>query len=173
MLYFKLKRKFCGRRKVSGTLRSQIEEYTRILIFRNFSSLSAVIWVYPFIKFQENFQPPHLSKPSHLSNFKKISCILGFYPFFSLAYIFSNFLSLWLCNRRRKDCMLIGECVLGWVKFGKFWNFKILFHPLKDMNPRVSKLGLDFFYINSGISAGRFKICLINPICVCIELKSK
>ena len=38
-----------------GTLRSQIKRYTR---FRKFSILSAVIWAYTFIDFQENFQPP-------------------------------------------------------------------------------------------------------------------
>ena len=40
------------------TLRSQIEGYTRLLIFRKFSILPAVIWASPFINFQENFQPP-------------------------------------------------------------------------------------------------------------------
>ena len=38
------------------TLRSQIEGYTRILIFRKFSSLPAVIWASPFIYIQENLQ---------------------------------------------------------------------------------------------------------------------
>ena len=37
------------------TLRSQIEGYTRLLIFRKFSILPALIWASPFI--QENFQP--------------------------------------------------------------------------------------------------------------------
>ena len=41
-----------------GTLRSQIEGYTRLLIFKKFSPLPAVIWASPFINFQENFQPP-------------------------------------------------------------------------------------------------------------------
>ena len=41
-----------------STLRSQIEGYTRLLIFRKFSTLPAVIWASPFINFQENFQPP-------------------------------------------------------------------------------------------------------------------
>ena len=40
------------------TLRSQIEGYTCLLIIRKFSILPAVIWAYPFINFQENFQPP-------------------------------------------------------------------------------------------------------------------
>ena len=39
------------------TLRSQIEGYTRLLIFRKFSTLPAVIWASPLINFQENFQP--------------------------------------------------------------------------------------------------------------------
>ena len=39
-------------------LRSQIEGYTCLLIFRKFSTLPAVIWASPFINFQENFQPP-------------------------------------------------------------------------------------------------------------------
>ena len=39
------------------TLRSQIEGYTRLLIFRKFSILPAVIWASPFINIQENFQP--------------------------------------------------------------------------------------------------------------------
>ena len=55
----------------------------------------------------------------------------------------------------------------------KILEFQNSFHSIKDMYPRVSKLGLNFFKVNSGISAGRFKICLINPICVCSELKSK
>ena len=38
------------------TLRSQIEEYTRLLISRKFSTLPAVIWASPFINIQENFQ---------------------------------------------------------------------------------------------------------------------
>ena len=37
-------------------LRSQIEGYTRLLIFRKFSILLAVIWAFPFIDIQENFQ---------------------------------------------------------------------------------------------------------------------
>jgi hypothetical protein len=40
------------------TLRSQIEGYTRLLIFRKFSTLPVVIWASPFINFQENLQPP-------------------------------------------------------------------------------------------------------------------
>ena len=40
------------------TLRSQIEGYTRLLIFKNFSTLPRVIWASPFINFQENFWPP-------------------------------------------------------------------------------------------------------------------
>ena len=39
------------------TLRSQIEGYTRLLIFRIFSILPAVIWAYSFNNFQQNFQP--------------------------------------------------------------------------------------------------------------------
>ena len=38
------------------TLRSQIEGYTLLLIFRKFSILPAVIWASPFINIQENFQ---------------------------------------------------------------------------------------------------------------------
>ena len=41
----------------SSTLRSQIEGYTRLLIFRKFSTLPAVIWASPLINFLENFQP--------------------------------------------------------------------------------------------------------------------
>ena len=41
-----------------STLWSQIEENTRLLILWKFSILPAVIWAYPFINFQENFQPP-------------------------------------------------------------------------------------------------------------------
>ena len=62
---------------------------------------------------------------------------------------------------------------LGWVLFEKFWNFKNCLQPLKDIYPRILKVVLIFFKVNSGISAGRFKICLINPICVCSGLKSK
>ena len=39
------------------TLKSQIEGYTHLLIFRKFSILHAVIWTSPFIDIQENFQP--------------------------------------------------------------------------------------------------------------------
>ena len=39
------------------TVRSQIEGYIRLLIFRKFSILPAVIWASPFINIQENFQP--------------------------------------------------------------------------------------------------------------------
>ena len=46
------------RRKRLFTLRSQIEGYTRLLIFKKFSPLPAVIWASPFINFQDNFQPP-------------------------------------------------------------------------------------------------------------------
>ena len=38
-----------------STLRSLIEGYTCLLVFRKFSSLPAVIWASPFINFQENF----------------------------------------------------------------------------------------------------------------------
>ena len=41
-----------------STLKSQIEGYTRLFIFRKFSILPAVTWAYPLINFQENFQPP-------------------------------------------------------------------------------------------------------------------
>ena len=34
-----------------------VEGYPRLLIFRKFSTLPAVIWASPFINFQENFQP--------------------------------------------------------------------------------------------------------------------
>ena len=44
-------------KSVVYTLRSQIEGYTRLLIFRKFSILSAVIWASPFINIQESFQP--------------------------------------------------------------------------------------------------------------------
>jgi hypothetical protein len=39
-----------------NTIRSQIEGYTRLLIFRKFSTLPAVTWASPFINFQENVQ---------------------------------------------------------------------------------------------------------------------
>ena len=42
---------------IQFTLRSQIEGYTRLLIFRKFSTPPAVIWASPFINIQENFQP--------------------------------------------------------------------------------------------------------------------
>ena len=41
-----------------STLRSQIEEYTCLLILRKFSTLPAGIWASLFINIQENFQPP-------------------------------------------------------------------------------------------------------------------
>ena len=40
--------------KYLGTLRSQLEEYTRLL--RKFFILRAVIWASPFINIQENFR---------------------------------------------------------------------------------------------------------------------
>ena len=40
-----------------STLRSQIEGYTRLLIFRKFSILPAVIRASPFIIIQKKFQP--------------------------------------------------------------------------------------------------------------------
>ena len=76
--------------KISGsTLRSQIEGYTRLLIFRKFSTLPAVIWASPFINFQENFQLPCFSptqmkifppsplllEPTRLLNLKKNSSL--------------------------------------------------------------------------------------------------
>ena len=41
-----------------ATFRSQVEGYTRLFLFRKFSTLPAVIWASPFIKFQDSFQPP-------------------------------------------------------------------------------------------------------------------
>ena len=51
------------------TLRPQVEGYICLLIFRKFSIIPAVIWVYPFTNFQENFQPPvfHLHNSISLS----------------------------------------------------------------------------------------------------------
>ena len=40
-----------------SSLRSQIEGYNHLLIFRNFSILPSVIWASPFTKIQENFLP--------------------------------------------------------------------------------------------------------------------
>ena len=40
---------------MSATLRSQIEGYTCLLIFRKISILPAIIWVSPFIYIQEKF----------------------------------------------------------------------------------------------------------------------
>ena len=72
-----------------STLRSQIEGYTRLLIFRKISTLCAVIWAYPFINFKkissvpvfsptqvEKIPPyPLLLKPNCLSNLKKNSSL--------------------------------------------------------------------------------------------------
>ena len=41
--------------KLTITLRSQIEGYTCLLIFRNISILPAVIWAYPFINLLRKF----------------------------------------------------------------------------------------------------------------------
>ena len=41
---------------LNGTLRSQTEGYTRLLIIQKNSTLPAVIRAYPLIKFQEKFQ---------------------------------------------------------------------------------------------------------------------
>ena len=69
-----------------STLSSLIEVYTRLLIFRKFSILPAVIWASPFIDIQENFQTlsfftqcsnekfcPLLLEPTHLLNLDKNS----------------------------------------------------------------------------------------------------
>ena len=53
---------------IQFTLRSQIEGYTRLLIFRKFSTLPAVIWASQFINFQENFHSPCFS-PTQMKNF--------------------------------------------------------------------------------------------------------
>ena len=74
------------------TLRSPIEGYTCLLIFRKFSILPAIIWASPFINIQENVQPfcfspthmkffpssPLLLEPTRLSNLDKNSSL----PFF-------------------------------------------------------------------------------------------
>ena len=76
-------------------LRSQIEEYTCLLIFNKFSILPILIWAYLFVNFKENFQPlcfftntyvsyesfsilPQLLESTSLLNLKKHS-ILPFY----------------------------------------------------------------------------------------------
>ena len=92
---FKDRPKVCPKstfqKTVAFTLRSQIEGYTRLLIFRKFSTLPAVIWAYSFLDIQENFQPlcfftftndffpPYslLLEPIHWLNLKKIPA----YPF--------------------------------------------------------------------------------------------
>ena len=61
------------------TLRSQIEGYTRLLIFRKYSILPAVIWAYPFINFQENFQPPCFFTYTKES-FSTLPAIIRAYP---------------------------------------------------------------------------------------------
>ena len=65
-----------------------MEGYTRLLIFRKFSILRAVIWASPFIYIQENFQPfvftytneifsilPLLLEPTRLLNLDKNSSL--------------------------------------------------------------------------------------------------
>ena len=61
------------------TLWSQIEEYTRLLILRKFSILPAVIWAYPFIDFQENFQPPCLFTYKN-EQFSSLPTVVRAYP---------------------------------------------------------------------------------------------
>ena len=74
-----------------NTLRSQIEGYTHLLIFKKFSTLPAGILAHPNIDFQEKFQrpcffnytnekenPPYLLllEPACLLNLKKNSSLL-------------------------------------------------------------------------------------------------
>ena len=64
---------------IRPTLRSQIEGYTRLLIFRKFFTLPAVIWVSPFINFQENFQPPCFFTYTN-EKFSTLPAVIRAYP---------------------------------------------------------------------------------------------
>ena len=64
---------------LKSTLRSQIEGYTRLLIFRKFSTLPAVIWASPFINFQENFLPPCFFTYSN-EKFSNLPGVIRAYP---------------------------------------------------------------------------------------------
>ena len=68
-----------ARAKVT-TLRSQIEGYTRLLIFRKISILPAVIWASLFINFQENFQPPCFFTYTN-EIFSTLPTVIRAYPF--------------------------------------------------------------------------------------------
>ena len=58
--------------------RYQIKGDTRLLIFRKFSILANVIWAYPFINFQENFQPPCFS-PTQMRFFSILPNVIKAY----------------------------------------------------------------------------------------------
>ena len=102
------------------TLRSQIEGYTLLLIFRKFSSLPAVIWVSPFIKFQENFQPPLLLKPPRLLNFLQLMIFLSFF----LTYVYTlHLVSEWLKNYSNRYIIMIMMGYLYLFKSYTFWTW--------------------------------------------------
>ena len=63
----------------SSFLVSPIEGYTRLLIFRKFSTLPTVIWASPFINFQENFQPPCFFTYTN-DKFSTLSAVIWAYP---------------------------------------------------------------------------------------------
>ena len=58
---------------------TQIEGYTRLLIFRKFSILPAVIWASRFINFQEKFQPPCFFTYTY-ENFSTLPAVIRAYP---------------------------------------------------------------------------------------------
>ena len=61
-------------------LRSQIEGYTRLLIFGKFSTLPAIIWASLFINFQDNFQPPCFFTYTN-EKFSTLPAVIRAYPF--------------------------------------------------------------------------------------------
>ena len=75
------------------TLRSQIEGYTRLLIFRKFSTLPAVIWASPFIIFQENSQPPCFFTYTN-EKFSTIPAVIWAYPLIKFEEKFQSTLLL-------------------------------------------------------------------------------
>ena len=67
--------------------------YTRLLIFRKCSTLPAVIWAYPFINFQENFQPPCFFTYTN-EKISTLPAVIRAYPLIKLEQKFQSTLLL-------------------------------------------------------------------------------
>ena len=77
----------------SVTLTSQIDGYTRLLIFRKFSTLPDVIWASQFINFQDNFQPPCFFTYTN-EKISTLPAVIRAYPLFKFGQKFQATLLL-------------------------------------------------------------------------------